>query len=294
MKGTSEKFSISYNADSEDLSGHKISARDLGAAISAMSDLVNEAAQILHSGSPPIDLMVTTPAKKGSVVVEFLALAKSSGALEVLKYLGFSAAAGAVSIPSILNTIQKLQARKITKITIERNADKATIETEDGVFKCDKHIAQMVGNKKIRSALHKVIQGPLQGKPNAEFKVLDAKNDKVITVTHRHIDDFSPLPTGSLEEESIELQHTNITFSQVNFDSSKGWKIIFPDGTEKSATMKDVHFLAKVKASQQTFKKEDLYEAKIRVTTTFRPTRSTIIYEIIEVTRHWVTENRLV
>lgn len=238
--------------------------------------------------------MVTTPARKGSVVVEFLALAKSSGALEVLKYLGFSAAAGAASYPTIINTIKKLKNRKITKITIEKNSDNATIETENGTIIVDKVVAQMVGNKKIRESLHDVVQAPLHDKPNAEFKVLSAQHEKISTITSKDIGDFSPLPTGSLEDVTIENEHINISFSQVNFDSSKGWKIILPDGSEKSAIMKDDGFLNKVKANQQGFKKEDLYEAKIRVTTTSRPTRSTIIYEIVSITRHWVKENRLV
>lgn len=294
MKGEFEKFSISYDADSDDLTGHKISAKDLGAAISAMSDLVNEAAQVLHSGHAGIELMVTTPAKKGSVVVEFLALAKSSGALEVLKYLGFSAVGGAAAFPSIINTVKKLKNRKITKITIEKNSDEAIIETENGSITVDKTIAQMVGNKKIREALHNVIQAPLHDKPNAEFKVLNSKEEKISVISERDIDVFSPLPTGSLEDITIDNEHLNISFSQVNFDSNRGWKILLPDGTEKSAIMRDEHFLTKVKANQQGFKKEDLYEARIRITTTSRPTRSTIIYEITEITRHWVKENRLV
>lgn len=295
MKGNFEKFSISYDAESEDLAKHKINAKDLGEAISAMSDLLNEATLIYTKGGADLELMVTTPAKKGSIIVDFLVLAKTPGALEVLKYLGFTTAGTAATIPTIFQIIKKLKNRKISSITIETNKKTATIHTDDGDIPCDAKLAEMVGNKKIRDSLHKIVQAPLHNKPHAKFKVLDEQHEAIAVVDENRIDDFLPLPKGSLEEITVDNEHLNISFAQVNFDSSKGWKIILPNGEEKSALMKDTSFLSKVKANQQAFKKGDLYEAKLRITTTSRPIRSTILYEVIEITRHWVKkEERII
>ncbi|WP_038995146.1 hypothetical protein [Pseudomonas putida] len=295
MKGKFEKFSISYDAESEDLSKHKINAKDLGKAIAAVSDLLDEATLIYTKGGADIELMVTAPAKKGSVIVDFLVHATSPGALEVLKYLGFASATSAVTVPTIFQVVEKLKNRKITSVVIESGKQKATVKTEDGDIQCDPKLAEMISNKKIRDALHRIVQVPLHDKPKAKFKVLDKDHSIIATVDERKIDDYAPLPKGALEEVAVENEHLSISFAQVNFDSSKGWKIVLPNGEEKSATMKDETFLRKVKANQQGFKKGDSYEAKIRITTTSRPTRSTILYEVVEVTRHWVKkEDRLI
>lgn len=295
MKTEFEKFSISWDAESPDLSGHKINAKDLGVAISAMADLLDEAALQFTKGSSDLELMVTTPAKKGSIIVDFLVQASSPEALQVLKYIGFTAPATALGIPTLIATIKKLKNRKIVRIKIDKASQEATVVTEDGEVKVDKKIAEMVGNKKIRDSLHKIIEAPLHNKKSAEFKVLDSAHHEVLKIEESRLEDFLPMPVGSLEDVTIENLHTSISFSQVNFDSKHGWKIIFADGSEKSALMQDTSFLTKVKANEQAFKKADSYEAKIRVTTTERPTRSTILYEVIEVTRHWVKkEDRLV
>lgn len=295
MKNNVEKFSISYDAETNDLAEHKIDAKDLGLAIAAMADLLDEAALQFTKGRSDVELLVTAPAKKGSIVVDFLVHASSPEGLEVLKYIGLTSVSSAIAIPTLIATVKKLKNRKIARINIDQSSDTALVVTEDGDLRVNKKIAEMIGNKKIRDALHKIIQVPLHDKNNAEFKVLNAKREEVLTIEESGLGDFSPMPAGSLEDVSIEEVHCNISFAQVNFDSKRGWKITLPDGAEKSALMQDVHFLSKVKGNEQAFKKEDLYEAKLRVTTTERRTRSTILYEVIKITRHWVKkENRLV
>jgi len=295
LKKDFEKFSISYDAESADLSGHKINAKDLGEAISAMADLLDEATLLYTKGGADVELMVTTPAKKGSIIVDFLVQASSPATLDVLKHIGFTTAGGALGIPTLINTIKKLKNRKIVRINVDSRSTQATVITEDGEIQCDKKIAEMIGNKKIRDSLHKIIQAPLHDKPNAKFKILDSKHHEVLAVEENRLENFNPMPSGSLEEISVENIHINISFAQVNFDSKRGWKIVLPDGKEKSALMQDAYFLSKAKANEQAFKKGDLYEAKIRVTTTERPIRSTILYEVKEITRHLVKkEDRII
>jgi len=290
-----EKFSISYDSDEGDLSQHKINARELGRAIVGVSDLVSEAALILSNGGADVELKVTTPAKKGSIIVDFLLTSTSPEVLTVLKYLGFSALGGAPIGATLIELVAKIKNQTITSVKIDADNKEAEVTVDGKIIRCNAVVAKLVSNKKIRESLHQIIQAPLSNKHNPVFKVIDSEKKDILVIEDGEIDDFTPLPSGSLEDIHVEHQHINISFAQVNFESSKGWKIRFKDGMEKAAILKDEKFLKSVKENQQAFRKDDLYEVKLEITTTSRPTRSTIDYVITEVTNHWVAkEKRLI
>lgn len=153
-------------------------------------------------------------------------------------------------------------------------------------------MAKLASSKRARDSLHKIIQAPLAGKTGAIFKVLDRTETPVWIAKDEEISDYRPLPTGTLEDISVERKKINVCFSQVNFDSTKGWRIKDKDNEEFPVAMKDKSFLDKVRQNQQAFKKDDLYEVDLEITTTSRPTRSTIDRVVIEVTRHWAAADR--
>lgn len=283
-----EKFSISYDASSEDLKNHEIDATDLGAAITGMADLINEAVKIISNGSAEAELKVTTPAKKGSVIVDFLLIATNPTTLTVLKYLGIGSISAAPIGATVLELINKLKNQKITKIDIREGSDVATITVDGKEIQCDRHVAQMAANRNIRNSLHKIIQAPLDGKPNAKFKILDQGKNEVISLSEEAIDNFIPQPAGTLEDTYSNEEKVNISFAQVNFESGRGWKARLPNGEERSVTIEDTDFLKKVRENQQEFKKDDLFEVTLVTETIKRPSRSTIICRITKVSRHWV------
>lgn len=290
-KLTEERFTISYDAPEDILEQHEIAAKDLGEAILGMHTLIEETARLISSGTAEVKLKVTTPAKEGSLEVVFALLADPLVAAKVLATLGLAVHASVFAGSTVIELVKQLNNRKITSVVIEDNGE-ATISTTDGIIKATKDVARLVSDTKVREALHKVVQAPLNGKAGATFKVLDEDNTQVSTVTTEDISDFAPLPKGTLEEVTSKTEVVTITFSQVNFGSKKGWRIVMPDGTEHPASLQHGAFLEKVNKNQQSFQKDDRYEVRLETTVTHRPTRSTIDRAIVEVIRNWDAPNR--
>lgn len=290
-KPLEERFTISYDAKDDLLANHQIDARVLGEAIVAVTSLIEDTARLISNGSADVKLKVTAPAKEGSLEVVFALLSDPSTIAKVLGILGLGHAATFTG-STVIELVQRIKNRKITSIEYETQTDEAVIHTEDGSFKASKQVAALVSNTKIRESLHKVIQAPLSGKKDAQFKVLDASERIVKRFEGEEINEFTRLPKGSLEETHSTTDVVTITFAQVNFGAKTGWRIVMPDGAEHSATIKDEAFLDKVNRNQQAFQKDDRYEIRLKTTTTYRPSRNTIDRAIIEVIRNWDSPNR--
>jgi hypothetical protein len=290
-KVVQEKFSVSYDADDGDFKKHEIDALDLAKSILGVYDAIAQASALMNKGAE-VELKVSSPVREGSVVIDFLLFASTPAALQVLKYIGFSVAGAAIAGGSLIEVVRKLKGRKVAKVTIDVNTDIATIEVDGQTIRCDKYVAQLAVDKKVRDSLHNVIQAPISGKKNATFKVLDEDEDVVISVKEVAAQDFSPLPSGSLESEETSKEKTTAYFVQVNFESGRGWRVKLADGEERAVQVADEKFMAKVNQNKQTFSKEDLFEVVIETKSIYRQTRATHSYTVVEVTRHFADKNR--
>jgi len=290
-KVVQEKFSVSYDADDGDFKNHEIDALDLAKSILGVYNAVSEANTLMNKGAE-VDLKVSSPVREGSVIVDFLLLASTPAALQVLKYIGFSAVGGAVAGGSLIEVIKKLKSRKVAKVTVEAGSDVATIEVDGEIIKCNKYVAQLAVDKKVRDSLHNVIQAPIAGKKNATFKVLDDQEDVVLSVKENVAHDFSPLPVGSLESEETSKDKTTVYFVQVNFESGRGWRVKLADGTEHAVELADEKFMTMVNQNKQTFSKDDLFEVVIETKSIYRQTRATHSYVVLEVTKHFADKGR--
>lgn len=286
-----EKFSVSYDADSGDYKNHEIDALTLSRSIQGVYDMVAEANAIINKGAE-VSLKVTAPASEGSVVVEYLLLATNPQALAVLKYLGLSAASAAIAGGSLIEVVKKLRNRRIINITVEGDSENATIEVDGEVVECNKYVAKLATDKKVRDALHSVVQAPVAGRDGAKFKVLDAQDNAVLEIGQEAANDYSPLPRRSLEKEEIRKETTTAYFVQVNFESNYGWRVKLGSGAEHAVTLADEKFMDKVNQNQQSFSKEDLFEVVIETKSIYRQTRSTHNYTVLEVTRHFADKGR--
>ena len=291
VKVVQEKFSISYDADEAGFKHHEIDAQDLGKSILGVYTAIAEASALVNKGAE-VKLKVSSPVREGSVVVDFLLLATTPGALEVLRYLGFSVAGGAIAGGSLIEVLKKLKSRKVASVVIEAESDIAIIEVDGERIKCNKYVAQLAVDKKVRDSLHNVIQVPISGKKNAMFKVLDEDEDVVLSVAEKAVHDFSPLPAGSLESDEITKDKTTAYFVQVNFESRRGWRVRLADGVEHAVELADEKFMAKVNQNKQTFSKEDLFEVVIETKSVYRQTRSSHSYTVLEVTKHFADQGR--
>ncbi|MBB3103761.1 hypothetical protein [Azomonas macrocytogenes] len=290
-KVVEEKFSISYDADEGDLNNHEIGALALGRSILGVNDAVSQANALINKGAE-VKLKVSAPVREGSIIVDFLLLASTPNALALLKYLGFSGAVGAVAGGSLIEVVQKLKNRKVAKVTIEAESNVAVIEVDGEKIECDKYVAQLAVDKKVRDSLHNVIQAPISGKKNAKFKVLNEQEIEVLVIDEAVAHSFSPLPVGSLESEEITKETTTVYFVQVNFNSKRGWRIKLADGQEYAVELNDNKFMANVNQNKQTFSKEDLFEVILEKRSLYRQTRSSYQYTVVEVTNHFTDKDR--
>lgn len=286
-----EKFSISYDAESGDYKNHEIDALVLSRSIQGVYDMVAEANALINKGAE-VKLKVTAPAKEGSVIIEYLLLASSPQALAVLKYLGFTAASTAIAGGSLVEVVRKLKNRRVVNVVIEADSEMAKIEVDGEIVECDKNVARLAVDKKVRDALHSVVQAPIAGREGAMFKVLDEQDDSVLEIGEEVAHDYSPLPRKSLEREEVTKEAKTAYFVQVNFESNNGWRVKLADGTEHAVTLADEKFMDKVNQNQQTFSKEDLFEVVIETKAIYRQTRSTYNYTVLEVTKHFADKGR--
>ncbi|CAI2428924.1 Uncharacterised protein [Serratia proteamaculans] len=285
-----KNFSIHYDAKKgSDVSKHKMNAYDLGMSIVEFAKMINRADDIINKEST-LELEVTAPAKAGSLIVEFALIVKSAGALDVMKYLGLSAASASIAMGAAFGVARKLRDKKIISVVSEVSSDVATIELDGEEITCNRTVAALVTDPVIRKAMNEVITQPLSNEGNPRFTIF-AEGTEVFEVKDEEIQDFTPLPKKSLSQEKVENITTNVLITQVNFDSSKGWKMFYDD-RELSVKMEDESFMARVRDSAKSFTRGDMYEVALSIIskTTARAQRTE--YVITRVIRHRVSSDR--
>lgn len=287
-----EKFSIKYDSSSGDFKNHKIDAADLGKAILAVTTIVSEANALTSKGKP-YELMVTAPAREGSVIVDFLVAATSPETLDALRYIGFSAVAGSIVGGNLVEFVKKISDKSVTDVVVDKEGDLAKVTVDGKKVSCNKFVALLATNKKVRDSLHSVIQAPISGKEDAVFKILDEDEHPLVVIPEDDSHKFTPPSEGFMEKLEVETELITGNFLRVNFDGSQGWRLRRPDGREHQVELADEKFLRKVSSNRQAFSKEDLFELKIEKEAKIRTGgRDTFSYRVVEVTRHFARKNR--
>ncbi len=289
MEQEIERFSISYDANDDELAVHQMDALALGDAIRQMAIMVKQADQVLNEGQETVDLRVTVPAEEGSFIVEF-ALFTLANAKAILPVLGFSAAGGGA-----LAIAQRLKSNRVVNVNTSDDSDDATIIYEEaGELKsivCPKDEAQLATDAVIRRAYSEIITQPLANKDSPKFKV-NVEGHEVLRITGEDTQEFTPLPRQSLSEEHVEVSEATVALTQVNFTSVTGWKMRYFD-EERAVRMEDAAFMDAVFNNQRGFVKGDLFTVRLRITTVEKPNASTrTSYAIEEVHHHLADQNR--
>lgn len=284
------RFSVHYGAaEGSDLDKHKMNAYDLGMSIVEFAKMVNRADDIINNQST-LELEVTAPAKAGSLIIEFALLIKSSGALDVMKYLGISAASATIAGGSALGIAKKLKDKRIIGINTETGSEEATILLDGEEIVANKTVARLVADPVIRQAMNEVITQPLNSENEPTFKI-KVEGDEVVSLKGEEVLDFTPLPKASLSSEKVEHSIVNVLLTQVNFGSNRGWKMLY-DGKETAVKMEDASFMARVEDSEKSFTKGDMFEVALSTVskTTARSQRTEFI--ITRVIRHRASSDR--
>lgn len=287
-----KKFSVHYGAaEGSDIANHKMNAYDLGMSIVEFAKMVSRADDIINNEST-LELEVTAPAKAGSLIIEFALLIKDSGALEVMKYLGISAASATVVGGTALGVARRLKDKRIININTETGSGNSTIELEDEQVVVNTTVARLVADPVIRKAMNEVITQPLNDEKSPSFEIeLEGVDEPIFSIKGDDIKDFTPLPKASLSDEKVETKTTNVILNQINFDSNRGWKMVY-DGKEHSVRMEDEGFMARVRDSEKSFTKGDMFEVSLSTITKTTARSQRTEYVITRVIRHRVGADR--
>lgn len=290
MGELTQNFSIFYDADNDSLNEHSINARQIGEAITGMAELVEQSDKILNGENSEIKLNVVAK-KAGSFGVEFEVFQVLNHAVDVLKYLGLSAAGGALLGGPVFSLARRLNKRKIVGTVTHKKDGTTTLKLDDENIIVDENVAKLVINPLIRSALNKVVQKPLEGRSNPVFK-LEHDGVEIVRLEGEDTAKYEPLPRHSLVETEVDEKEVNVRFTQVNFDAQTGWKIDW-NGESKGVKLEDQAFIERVSSNQAKFSKDDLFVVKLQV----KKTSSALAGEkttlkITKVIRHRVEKNR--
>lgn len=255
-------FTISYDA-AGDLANHTIDAKSLGNAILGMDELIKAAAKIVSNGSSEANLKVLAPAQEGSLEVVFAIFADPITTKAILTGVGFVTTGIAAGAATAIAVIEKLKDRKIDKYSLDVATQIATLEVEGEKIELPQRIAQLVTDKTVRAALHKVIKAPVENIDGARVKIL-GENDKVeVEIPSEKIKLFEPIKVGSLEEIEVNTNQVVVKFITLNFKGKSGWRIQTQEGFECGVGIEDEAFMQKVTANEEAFQKDKLYTVEL-------------------------------
>ncbi|AZE52489.1 hypothetical protein C4K03_0301 [Pseudomonas synxantha] len=275
-------FAISYDAEG-DLANHTIDAKSLGNAILGMDELIKAAAKIVSNGSSEASLKVLAPAQEGSLEVVFAIFADPLTTKAILAGVGFVTTGIAVGTATAIEVIEKLRDRKIDKVTVDVATKIATLEVEGEKIEIPERIAQLVTDKTVRTALHKVIKAPVENIEGARVKFLGENNNVEVEIPSEKIKLFEPIKVGSLEEIETQTNQVVVRFITLNFKGTSGWRIQTREGFECGVSIEDDAFMQKVTANEEAFQKDKLYTVDLEHEQTRSPGKTRNTYTIKKV-----------
>lgn len=317
-------FTISYDADDNEYAKHRIDADQLVEIVTNMKELISRADKTINRRKETVKLYLQAPVQPGSLEIPFMLenLTAAADALEVLKYLGIAAGTAATAVVSkgVLEVLKMTKGKSILEIRSTNKSPEATLVLDGEELTVDKKVARLVANPKVRENIQKLIAAPLEGKTESVFKVklleqvpveqsdtvdFVESEDSVVTF----IQDINPVDTISFGEndvaifEKMELSpipethteeiHTTIALTQISFTGSqKGWKMSYGGKTDISVEILDKHFIQQINKDIASFRKGDLYNVILRVTTRTLAKRETVRYSIVKVKNHMASSGR--
>ena len=324
-------FTISYDANDDEYAKHRIDADQLVEIVTNMKELISRADKTINRRKETVKLYLQAPVQAGSLEIPFMLenLTAAADALEVLKYLGIAAGAAATTVVSkgVLEVLKMTKGKSILEIRSTNKSPEATLVLDGEELTVDKKVARLVANPKVRENIQKLIAAPLEGKTESAFKVklleqipiveepVEQPNADTVDFAESEegvvtfIQDINPVDAISFGEsdvaifEKMELSpipethteeiHTTIALTQISFTGSqKGWKMSYGSKTDVSVEILDKHFIQQINKDIASFRKGDLYNVILRVTTRTLAKRETVRYSIVKVKNHMASSGR--
>ena len=283
-------FSVSYDADEQDLKEHRMPADRLVKAIKEMNSLILQADKVLHGRHQSVELFVSAPAVPGSMGIEFiLEFLSPDGAERIVQALGLISFAGGLAkgiikgltgkkqdepvvvYDDIFEIAQEINGAAVIDVETFDDSDVAIVKVGGQTLYCEETVARLIENPKIRKAVHGLVTKPVEGYRSPTFKLDNRETPEIeVELGAEHIQRIKKLLVTE-SEPKIRSVTAVVTFTQVNFDKPTGWKIRL-EGKEVSVEVTDEAFLKRINRNQQDFRKSDEYDVELIKTTTYNKT----------------------
>lgn len=260
------RFSISYDADDNQLSEHRMDAEMLAESIKNVAQLIRHADEVLNGENRNIRTYVTAPARVGSLTIEFLTqLIDPALGEKILYAIGITDPVGSVSY-GVFKALREISGKEIVEVHTSDDSEEAQLYLSDGkVLTLPKDEAVLTASPKIRQYIKNIVASPLYHRDNPVFKIKNEHEDTVWQFDDADIRAVKEVKTKSLPPQ-IDKITVNATFSQVNFKGENGWKVQLDENTVVSAPLKDDAFLQAVSSRSQSFRKEDIFKMVLEIT----------------------------
>ena len=304
------RFTVSYDAKDNEYAKHHIDADQLIEIVTNMKELINRADRTIHRRQSTVKLYLQAPVQSGSVEVPFL-LDNASNAMAVLEYLGFAAgvAVSTLTGQGVLDVIKKTKGKSILEVKTTDKSNEATLVLDGKELTVDKKVARLVTNSKLRENIQQIVSVPLEGKIEPKFKVklfeepLEDNNEQLNEVVAKEVRtvEFEQSQVKMIENMDISLvpeihteeKEATIALTQISFTGSeKGWKMSYNGKTDVSVELLDENFIKKINKNTASFRKGDLFNVTLRITTRITGKRETVRYSIVKVKNHMASADR--
>ena len=304
------RFTVSYDAKDNEYAKHRIDADQLIEIVTNMKELINRADRTIHRRQSTVKLYLQAPVQSGSVEVPFL-LDNASNAMAVLEYLGFAAGAAVTTFTGkgVLDVIKKTKGKSILEVKTTDKSNEATLVLDGKELTVDKKVARLVTNSKLRENIQQIVSVALEGKIEPKFKVklfeepLEDNNEQLNEVVAKEVRtvEFEQSQVKMIENMDISLvpeihteeKEATIALTQISFTGSeKGWKMSYNGKTDVSVELLDENFIKKINKNTASFRKGDLFNVTLRITTRITGKRETVRYSIVKVKNHMASADR--
>lgn len=288
-------FHIIY--DGPALENNEMDVRDLAPALIALSDLFDEANQVLNQGRVELSTHVKASFKTGCFGIElgvFQGFASSIkglfqddpivGAATLVTLAGFCTVKNISQ--GLLSFIKWLKGREIQEIVLLDN-EKVKVVVDSDAYETEKKIIDLYRNERIRKALEAAIYKPLQKDGIDSFGCavkMPQNGDDFFSISKLESQSFIATKTEDEPLEEIEYV-AHIHALNIAFQDDNKWK--FSDGSNKFfAEMKDIAFIERIQSNDIAFRKDDILKARILMKQKLTAAGLKPEYQVLEVLDH--------
>lgn len=290
-KDNAQIFSLVY--DSDDTKYHEIDAATLGQSLLSLHDSLQDADKLINGEDSEIRVSVKAN-KPGSFGIEFSIIQLAANAVDILPIIGITVASASAFRGSVMGVISAMKSKKV-KLVVSNDDGTATIEMNDGEkIICTNEVQKLVTSSVFRNKFEAVLFNDITEKNGAKVKFLDANERIVHTIESEDLAHYKRQSKQVVVEADTTVSDVEIIFTQVNFGSKKGWRVLLPNGDSDTAVqMNDEAFLERISSRDENFIKGDQFKVSLQKITKFKTgTSPKTSFSIERVLRHRADESR--